>query len=82
MPALAIVTLGLMSIVTLAAAIWLLLHLNAVAAMFAGTADIVASAQSPRTSRRRICIALAAFNFGWIACIAIWLAAIGTSTTI
>ena len=51
-------------IVTLVAAIWLLLHLTAVARTFAGNADIVPSDKPARTSRRAVRLAIAAFVIG------------------
>lgn len=51
-------------IVTLAAGIWLLLHLVAFARTFAGTADIVPSPKPARASRRAVRFALAAFGLG------------------
>jgi hypothetical protein len=55
---------GLAIVVTLAAGIWLLLHLTAVARTFAGKADIVPSPKPPRTSRRAVRWAFAAFGAG------------------
>ena len=51
-------------IVTLVAAIWLLLHLTAVARTFAGNADIVPSDKPARASRRAVRLATAAFVIG------------------
>ena len=51
-------------IVTLIAAIWLLLHLTALARTFAGNADIVPSPKPAKASRRTVRIALAAFVIG------------------
>jgi hypothetical protein len=55
---------GLAIVVTLAAGIWLLLHLTAVARTFAGKADIVPSPKPPRASRRAVRWAFAAFGAG------------------
>lgn len=49
--------------VCLISGIWLALHLTALAAMFHGKADIVASPRRPRASRGTVAGALAAF---WI----------------
>ena len=55
---------GLAIVVTLAAGIWLLLHLTAVARTFAGTADIVPSPKPARASSRSVRRVLAAFGAG------------------
>jgi hypothetical protein len=54
-------------IVTLAAGIWLLLHLTALARTADGTADIVPSPKRPRASRGAVRLALAAFGVGLLA---------------
>ena len=51
-------------IVTLVAAIWLLLHLTAFARTFAGNADIVPSPKPAKASRRAVRVVLAAFVLG------------------
>ena len=51
-------------LVTLAAGIWLLLHLTALARAAQGNADVVASPKRPRASRRAVRLALAAFAGG------------------
>lgn len=51
-------------IVTLVAAIWLLLHLTALARTFAGTADVVPSPKPANASRPAVRFALAAFVVG------------------
>jgi hypothetical protein len=51
-------------VVTLAAGIWLLLHLAAVARTFAGKVDIVPSPKPAHVSRRAVRIALAVFAAG------------------
>lgn len=53
-------------IVTLVAAIWLLLHLTAFARTFAGNADIVPSPKPAKASRRAVRFATAAFVVGLI----------------
>jgi hypothetical protein len=62
---------GLAIVVTLAAGIWLLLHLTAVARTFAGNADIVPSPKPARASRRTVRRVLTAFGAGLAATIAI-----------
>jgi hypothetical protein len=54
-------------IVTLAAGIWLLLHLTALARSVDGNADVVASPKRPRASRTAVRLALAAFGLGLLA---------------
>jgi hypothetical protein len=51
-------------IVTLVAAIWLLLHLTALARTFAGTADIVPSPKPANASRRAVRFVGACFVLG------------------
>lgn len=51
-------------LLTLAAAIWLLLHLTAVARTFAGRADIVPSPKPARSSPRAVRLALIAAASG------------------
>ncbi len=51
-------------IVTLIAAIWLLLHLTAVARTFAGNADVVPSPKPARASRGAVRFAGACFLIG------------------
>jgi hypothetical protein len=51
-------------VVTLAAGIWLLLHLTAFARTFAGNADIVPSPRRHRASRRAVRVVLAVFGGG------------------
>jgi len=55
---------GLAIVVALAAGIWLLLHLTAVARTFAGKIDIVPSPKPARASRRTVRRVLAAFGGG------------------
>ena len=66
------VALAICAVGALIAGIWLVLHLNAVAALFAGKADIVPSGRRPRASRAKTIAMLIMFNAGWIAAIAIW----------
>lgn len=53
-------------IVTLVAAIWLLLHLTAVARTFAGSADVVPSPKPAKASRQAVRFATGAFVVGLI----------------
>ena len=46
--------LGLSAIVTMVCGIWLLLHLTALAHVFAGKADVVRPPAWPRASRRTV----------------------------
>ncbi len=65
--------LGLCAVTSVLSGIWLLLHLQAVASLFAGRADIVPAPTRPKASRKSVILALILFNAGWIAAIAIWL---------
>lgn len=60
------------AVVSLAAGVWLLLHAQSVAVLFRRHGDIVPSPRRPRASRGAVLLALALFNAGWIASIAIW----------
>jgi len=64
--------LALLAVSTLIAGIWLLLHLQALATLFRGRADIVPSPRRPHASRGALWLALAVFNIGWIGSIAVW----------
>lgn len=64
------------AVISLASAIYLFLHLQAVARIFRGTADIVPAPVRRRASRNSIFLALVLFNAGWIACILIWIFAL------
>jgi hypothetical protein len=57
-------------VVTLAAGLWLLLHLTALARIVEGRADVVPSPKPPRTSRRTVRLALAAFGGGLLLTVA------------
>ena len=59
-------------IATLASGIWLLLNLDAVARLFRGVGDVVATPGRRTASRGRTWLMLAIFNIGWIACVLIW----------
>lgn len=56
--------LGLSAIVTMVCGIWLLLHLTALAHVFAGKADIVRPRVLPRASRRTVKRVLGGFLGG------------------
>ncbi len=64
--------LALCAVTALLSGIWLLLHLQAIATMFRGHADVVPAPSKPRTSRTAVWIAFALFNLGWIGSVAIW----------
>ncbi len=64
------------AVISLISAIYLFLHLQAVARIFRGTADIVPAPVGRRASRKSIFLALTLFNFGWIASILIWIFAL------
>lgn len=68
--------LAAFAIVALAAAIWLLLHAQAVAMLFRRHGDVVPSSRPPGASSRAVWLALALFNVGWIGSVAIWTFAI------
>ncbi|GGC28024.1 hypothetical protein GCM10011371_14430 [Novosphingobium marinum] len=68
--------LALCAVASLAAGIWLMLHLQALAHLFAGTADVRPAPSRPRASRKAVIFAVALFNAGWIASIVIWAFAI------
>lgn len=66
------VLLVICAVASLIAAIWLLLHLPALAHLFRGTADVVPGRRPPNASRAAVWTALIIFNVGWIASILIW----------
>jgi hypothetical protein len=68
--------LALAAVVALAAGVWLLLHAQAVAVLFRNRGDIVPAPRKPHASRGAVLLALALFNLGWIASVAIWTFAI------
>ena len=80
MPELPVLALAVLVIAALAAGLWLALHLNALAALFAGNADIVPSRRPPRASPAQVYTALAIFNLGWVGSIIIWLGVIASRT--
>ena len=67
--------IGVLSIVSLVAGIWLLLHLRDVAAVFSGSksSDLVRGPGRRRASRSAVWTAIIVFNAGWIAAVVIWL---------
>jgi hypothetical protein len=68
--------LAFCAIVAIAAGIWLLLHAQAVATLFRRHGDVVPAPRKPRASKGAVLLALALFNAGWIASVAIWILAI------
>lgn len=67
-------------IAALGTGIWLVLHLNSVARLFAGRADqgeMVPAPGRPRVPRAKTWLMLAIFNLAWIACVLIWIYVIG-----
>ena len=69
--------LALCAVASLAAAVWLLLHLTALSHALRGRADLVPPPARPRASTGAVLTALAIFNLGWIASVAIWIFALG-----
>lgn len=69
--------LGLCAVTSVVSGIWLLLHLQAVASLFAGRGDVVPAPTPPRASRKTVIVALILFNAGWIAAILIWVFVMG-----
>lgn len=71
--------LGLFAVVSLAAGLWLLLHMRDVARVFSGKreGEVVAGPGRRHASQSAVWLALAVFNVGWIACVLIWVFAIG-----
>jgi len=63
--------LALGIVLTMAAGIWLFLHLTALARTFAGNADIVPSPKPARASRTHVRVALAVFGAGLLLTLAI-----------
>jgi len=53
--------LGLCAAISAFSGIWLLLHLQAVASLFSGKADIVPAPSPPRVSRKAVILALVLF---------------------
>lgn len=71
--------LGLFAIISLAAALWLLLHMRDVARLFSGRRDgeLVPGAGRRHASRQAVWTAILVFNAAWIVCVLIWVFAIG-----
>ena len=67
--------IALFAVVSLAAGIWLLLHLRDVARIFRGDkpGEMVRGPGRRRATPAEVWIALLIFNAGWIACIVIWI---------
>lgn len=56
--------LAMAIVVTLVSGIWLMVHLRALASLFAGHGDIVPAPSARRASKRKVWFALAAFTSG------------------
>ena len=71
--------IALFAIASLAAGVWLLLHLRDVARLFRGDRDgeIVRGPGRRRATPAAVLTALLIFNAGWIACIVIWIFVLG-----
>jgi hypothetical protein len=64
--------LALSAVTAMASAIWLVIHAQAVATLFRRRGDVVPAPRKARASRGSVWLALALFNLGWMASIAIW----------
>ena len=71
--------IALFAIASLAAGIWLLLHLRDVARVFKGdqVGEMVRGPGRRRATSAAVWTALIVFNAGWIACIVIWIFVLG-----
>lgn len=71
--------MGALATLSLIAGIWLLLHLPDIARLFSGSrpGEIVRGSGRKAASRGAVWLALILFNGGWIACVLIWIFAIG-----
>lgn len=71
--------LGLFAAISLAAGLWLLLHMGDVARIFSGRreGELVPGPGRKHASRASVWLALAVFNAAWIASVLIWVFAIG-----
>jgi hypothetical protein len=65
------------TIAALATGIWLFLHIDAIARLFAGKGDMVAAPGPRSASRGKTLLVLVLFNLAWIACVLIWIYLIG-----
>ena len=67
--------IALFAVISLAAGIWLLLHLRDVARVFRGDrpGEMVRGPGRRTASSAAVWTALVIFNAGWIACIVIWI---------
>ena len=75
-PSFAAIILAVAATASLLAGIWLVRHLTALAAIFEGRADIVASPKPPRATPAAVWAALAVFLLGTGGSMAIWSLAI------
>lgn len=71
--------IALFAVVSLAAGIWLLLHLRDVARVFRGNrpGDMVTGPGRRHATSTAVWAALVIFNAGWIVCLVIWVFVIG-----
>lgn len=71
--------IAIFAVVSLAAGIWLLLHLRDVARVFRGDrpGEMVRGPGRRRATPTAVWTALVIFNAGWIACIVIWIFVLG-----
>ena len=71
--------IALFAIASLAAGIWLLLHLQDMARVFKGdrVGEMVRGPGHRRATSAAVWTALVVFNTGWIACIVIWIFVLG-----
>lgn len=71
--------MALFAVVSLAAGIWLLLHLPDVAQVFRGhrPGGIVRGPGPRRATTSAVWTAIIVFNVGWIICLAIWIFVLG-----
>ena len=70
--------IGVLSILSLVAGIWLLLHLRDVAAVFARHSDEIARGPGRRrASSGAVWWAIILFNAGWIGALVVWLFVMG-----
>lgn len=75
-PALVALVIAYTATAALLAGVWLVLHLTALTAIFAGRADIVASPKPPRAAPAQVHAALTVFLLGTAGSVAAWSLAI------
>ena len=71
--------LGTLAVIALVSGVWLLLHLTDIARIFRGDGEgeLVPGRAKRRAARRTVWLMLILFNAGWIACLLVWMFAIG-----